>query len=79
MAWTRIIPSGLAGSPVNAAGVKFYKDLITELLKNGIVPAITMFHWWAEKAVSWGAAPCVLCALCSFDELHPIPSPSPHF
>jgi beta-glucosidase len=44
VAWTRIIPSGLAGSPVNAAGVQFYKDLITELLKNGIVPAVTMFH-----------------------------------
>jgi len=45
IAWTRIIPSGLASSPVNPAGVKFYKDLITELLKNGIVPAVTMFHW----------------------------------
>ncbi|KAI8476896.1 MAG: beta-glucosidase 1B [Monoraphidium minutum] len=45
VAWTRIVPSGLAGSPINAKGVAFYKELITELLKNGIVPAITMFHW----------------------------------
>ena len=45
VAWTRVVPSGLPGSPVNAKGVKFYKDLVTELLKAGIVPAITMFHW----------------------------------
>jgi hypothetical protein len=44
IAWTRIIPSGLPGSPVNAAGVAFYKNVITELLKAGIVPAVTMFH-----------------------------------
>jgi beta-glucosidase/6-phospho-beta-glucosidase/beta-galactosidase len=42
------VPSGIAGSPVNPAGIKFYKTLITELLKAGIVPAITMFHWWVS-------------------------------
>lgn len=45
VAWTRIIPDGKAGGKVNAAGVKWYKDLITHLLENGIVPAVTMFHW----------------------------------
>ncbi|KIZ04410.1 beta-glucosidase [Monoraphidium neglectum] len=45
IAWTRIVPTGAAGSPINAKGVEFYRTLITELLKNGIVPAITMFHW----------------------------------
>lgn len=45
ISWARIIPDGKVGTPVNAAGIKFYKDLITELLKNGIVPAVTMFHW----------------------------------
>ncbi|GBF91257.1 beta-glucosidase [Raphidocelis subcapitata] len=45
IAWARIVPSGLAGSPVNPAGVAFYRTLITELLKAGIVPAVTMFHW----------------------------------
>jgi beta-glucosidase len=51
VAWTRIVPSGLRGSPVNAAGVKFYKDLITELLKNGITPAITLYHWDLPQAL----------------------------
>ncbi|KAI8474346.1 MAG: glycoside hydrolase superfamily [Monoraphidium minutum] len=45
IAWTRIVPSGLANGAVNAAGVAWYKALITELLKAGIVPAVTMFHW----------------------------------
>jgi hypothetical protein len=44
IAWTRIVPSGLPNSPINAAGVAFYKTVITELLKQGIVPAVTMFH-----------------------------------
>lgn len=44
LAWTRIVPSGLANSPVNPAGIKYYKNVITELLKSGIVPAVTLFH-----------------------------------
>jgi hypothetical protein len=54
IAWTRIVPTGAAGSPINAKGVEFYRTLITELLKNGIVPAITMFHWWEHGALHGG-------------------------
>lgn len=45
VAWTRIVPTGAVGSPINDKGLQFYKTLIKELLKNGIVPAVTMFHW----------------------------------
>ncbi|GBF98739.1 glycoside hydrolase family 1 [Raphidocelis subcapitata] len=45
VAWARIVPSGTAGSAVNQKGIDWYKNLITELLKAGIVPAVTMYHW----------------------------------
>ncbi|MBP1592228.1 MAG: beta-glucosidase [Oscillospiraceae bacterium] len=41
--WTRIFPDG-TGS-VNEKGIKFYSDLVDELIKNGITPLVTLFHW----------------------------------
>ena len=41
--WPRIFPEGLGR--VNEAGVRFYNELIDELLANGIVPYATLFHW----------------------------------
>ena len=38
IAWTRIIPKGGREDPVNEAGIKFYRTLIEELIKRGIVP-----------------------------------------
>lgn len=43
LSWTRIIPDGTG--KINEAGIKFYSDLIDELLKNGIEPMVTLFHW----------------------------------
>lgn len=43
ISWTRLLPCG-AGE-VNKAGLKFYNDLIEELVKNDIEPYITLFHW----------------------------------
>ncbi|MFP5416695.1 MAG: glycoside hydrolase family 1 protein [Actinomycetes bacterium] len=61
IAWTRIIPEGTGA--VNAAGVKFYSDLIDELLAQGIEPVVTMYHFdlpaaldaeggWANRATA---------------------------
>lgn len=41
--WPRILPDGTG--KVNEAGVKFYSDLIDELLANGIQPYATLYHW----------------------------------
>lgn len=41
--WTRIFPKGIG--EVNEKGVKFYSDLIDELIANDIEPYITLFHW----------------------------------
>lgn len=43
IAWTRILPDGTG--KVNEQGVKFYSDLIDELLRNDIEPWVTLYHW----------------------------------
>ena len=43
ISWSRIFPDGIGS--VNERGVKFYSDLIDELLANGIEPYVTLFHW----------------------------------
>jgi hypothetical protein len=60
IAWTRIIPGGVAGSAVNMAGVNWYRTFIKALLEAGIRPAVTMYHW-----VSGVELPAVHSCSCS--------------
>ena len=43
IAWTRIFPNGTEAEP-NEEGLKFYDDLIDEIIKNGMRPLITISH-----------------------------------
>jgi beta-glucosidase len=43
ISWSRIFPEGK--KQINQKGIDFYNILIDELLKNGIEPAITLYHW----------------------------------
>ena len=43
IAWTRIFPKG--NGEVNQKGVDFYNDLINELIRNDIVPIVTIYHF----------------------------------
>ena len=43
ISWSRIFPEGVG--KINEAGVRFYSDLIDELLFYGIEPYVTLFHW----------------------------------
>ncbi|MBP0961885.1 MAG: beta-glucosidase [Oscillospiraceae bacterium] len=43
VSWARVMPEGTGR--VNEAGLKFYSDLIDELIANGITPLVTLFHW----------------------------------
>src|SRR6201990_718814 len=43
IAWPRVFPDG-AGKP-NPKGLDFYDRLVDELLKNGIEPFATLYHW----------------------------------
>jgi len=43
ISWPRILPSGFG--EVNEKGIQFYSDMIDCLLKHGIEPYATLYHW----------------------------------
>jgi beta-glucosidase len=63
IAWSRILPEGTG--EVNQAGLVHYRQLIDDLIENGIEPVVTIYHWdmpeklaerggWANPAsVDW--------------------------
>lgn len=42
--WTRILPNGDDAEP-NAAGIRFYHNILDELEKYGIEPIVTLYHF----------------------------------
>ncbi|XP_044714785.1 glycosyl hydrolase family protein [Hirsutella rhossiliensis] len=45
ISWSRILPFGRAGSPINKQGLQHYDDLINYVLEKGMVPVATMLHF----------------------------------
>ncbi len=43
IAWGRVMPEGRGR--INAAGLAFYERLVDELLRAGITPMATLYHW----------------------------------
>ncbi len=50
VSWSRVFTGP---ETLNPAGLDFYSDLVDELLKAGITPLVTLFHWdlpvWAHR------------------------------
>lgn len=49
VAWPRVLPEGTGR--VNEAGLSFYDRLVDELLRAGIEPWVTLFHWDMPQAL----------------------------
>ncbi|KAF9876800.1 hypothetical protein CkaCkLH20_05646 [Colletotrichum karsti] len=45
ISWSRIVPFGLAGSPINKEGIDHYNDLIDTVLSYGMKPVVTLMHF----------------------------------
>jgi beta-glucosidase len=49
IAWGRIFPEGTGR--INRKGIDFYSRLVDELLKRGIKPNVTLYHWDLPEAL----------------------------
>ncbi|HJQ02515.1 MAG TPA: family 1 glycosylhydrolase [Jatrophihabitans sp.] len=49
VSWPRVIPGGQG--PVNQAGLDFYQRLVDGLLRRGIIPLLTLYHWDLPQAL----------------------------
>lgn len=49
VAWARVLPAGTGF--INEQGLDFYSSLVDELLKAGITPHVTLYHWDLAQAL----------------------------
>ncbi|KAF2887266.1 hypothetical protein ILUMI_18907, partial [Ignelater luminosus] len=50
LSWSRILPTGFSDQ-INPDGIRYYNNLINLLIKNNIIPLVTIFHWDTPQPV----------------------------
>lgn len=45
ISWSRIVPFGKAGSPINKEAIDHYNDLIDTVISYGLKPVVTLYHF----------------------------------
>ncbi|XP_075923600.1 beta-klotho isoform X2 [Petromyzon marinus] len=50
ISWPRLLPNGSASEP-SAAGLRFYNETIDLLVRAGIRPVVTLYHWDLPQAL----------------------------
>ncbi|KAI6779253.1 beta-glucosidase A [Emericellopsis cladophorae] len=45
VSWPRVVPFGVAGSPINEEAIDHYDSVIDTILEYGMKPVVTLFHW----------------------------------
>lgn len=81
ISWARILPKGRGD--VNVKGIQYYNNLINELLRNGIEPIVTLYHfdlplclqneyhgWSSRKILKDFEAFCIACFENFGDRVH---------
>ncbi|KAF9879222.1 Beta-glucosidase 1B [Colletotrichum karsti] len=51
VSWSRVIPSGGRDDPVNEKGLRYYIDLVDQLVAAGIQPVVTLHQWDPPQAL----------------------------
>jgi beta-glucosidase/6-phospho-beta-glucosidase/beta-galactosidase len=52
VSWTRILPFGTAGTPINEPGLAHYDDVINTCIQYGITPVVTLLHFDTPRSVN---------------------------
>ncbi|KAI4324290.1 hypothetical protein L6164_023841 [Bauhinia variegata] len=51
ISWSRILPKGKLSGGINQEGIRYYHNLIDQLLAKGLTPFVTIFHWDLPQAL----------------------------